>query len=169
MTSLNIGKLQELSHENKTAKALFETLANRERARAETHIPRLFMSMSKQDSQVEKATLFRLFQEFENLGLGQLIFSRHGKPQKFKWKYNLVSIAKTVKGSQSEPVLFKTRKGTVLPKLKLEPMSKYEAGTEEKPNIYQVFIKKGDVEVSTPIPTNEVELKSLVELISRLK
>jgi hypothetical protein len=101
---MNVEKLSEMMRSDGTAKALFEAVASIERPRPITDLRRLKNRVAK-DKHIILSTddVLEWAKQLQAGGFGTIINRRTSvDPYRFKWKYNLVDVAKTALG-QHEP------------------------------------------------------------------
>jgi hypothetical protein len=95
MAELNVAKLRHLYSSNALVKKVFTTIAQRERPRPITDLRRLRLEMPDGAS-VDKREFADIFTELQRLGLGTLVLGRGANPDRFKWAYNMVDVARDV-------------------------------------------------------------------------
>lgn len=97
MADINITRLQQLCGESELALTVFKTLSERERPRPVTDLRRLRLEMVEAGGRPISASEFReVFDELTKLGLGSVVVGRHNNPDRFKWNYNMVDLARKV-------------------------------------------------------------------------
>jgi hypothetical protein len=93
--NLDLSPVRELYRSMPIAKAVFKTLAERDRPRMTTDLRRLRLEMVNDGYPIDKSEFMKLFEELQDMGLGSLINPRReNDTHRFKWRYNLLHVAK---------------------------------------------------------------------------
>lgn len=95
MTTLNGNTLMELSHANTTSYSITKRLADRQRLRKITDISRLKNDLIKAGERIVDTEYTAYWKELQSQGIGNVIYGRNGKPNRFEWHYSLKNVAKS--------------------------------------------------------------------------
>lgn len=104
----NLESLKTIANTSGTAKAVFNTLSERERYRDELNLRKFKNDLMNKGEKIVQDEFMEIFQLLQDLGVGALIIGRRGKPNRFKWNYNLKEVAKAATSSKSMQTPLKT-------------------------------------------------------------
>lgn len=91
---LNQEELKNVAALNNTSKVVFDTLSKRVRFRRQTNLTNFHNDLMNKGEKIVESEFMDAFKALQILGVGSLIFGRNGKPNRFKWNYNLKDVAK---------------------------------------------------------------------------
>lgn len=98
----NRDELKSITKSSTTAKNIMEFLADRKRFRRQTDLNQMAQHIEQAGMTVVEDDYLKAFQALEKAGVGHLIIGRRGKPNKFKWNYNLKTVGQAA--TTNEPV-----------------------------------------------------------------
>lgn len=90
-------ELKNVAGLNHTSKVIFDTLSKRLRFRRQTNLTNFHNHLINTGEKIIEDEFLDTFKGLQILGVGSLIFGRNGKPNRFKWNYNLKDVAKAAK------------------------------------------------------------------------
>lgn len=152
-------EIKHIAESTLTSQTVFGVLAKRERYRKETNLTKLHNQLMNQGFSIVEEDYINTFRSLEEKGAGVLIFGRKGKPNRFKWNYNLKGVAKMAKGEETD--IQSIKKGPGRPQGSTNIM-KRPVGRPRKEVTPQSTIK-----LILEIPSNGLT-KELSELLSRV-
>lgn len=193
MTTLNGNTLMELSHANTTSYSITKRLADRQRLRKITDISRLKNDLIKAGERIVDTEYTAYWKELQSQGIGNVIYGRNGKPNRFEWHYSLKNVAKSaLEGEnieakelkQSAPV--KVKRGRGRPK-GFSPKKKALATKEETTEVVPTFVSAQatksasdklvfvpcsnglHIEIKMPHNVTALELDTVMQALKQLK
>lgn len=86
--------IRSIANESNTSKAVFDTLSKRIRFRRQTNLSKFANLMINKGERIVEEEYIQLFKRLEEAGIGTLVIGRRGKPNRFKWNYNLKDIGR---------------------------------------------------------------------------
>ena len=88
-------------------KAVFDHFAGRSRSSVETTVDRLHAVIHSERAEVSRQDIVGLFKALERRGCGHFVIGRKGRPSRFLWKVDLVSVGKVAAGEAEafEPLI----------------------------------------------------------------
>jgi hypothetical protein len=96
--NVDLGKLQELYSRNKVAAAVLDHFAGRKYAMRETSVDRVLTVMRNQGARISRGELIEVFRNLEAAGCGTFVLGRRGRPSRFRWQVDLVSVGRAAAG-----------------------------------------------------------------------
>lgn len=178
MQNLNVERIRKAAAESEAAQGLLSYLSKRARGRQELNIDSVSKAVAREAGvDVTPHDVLQVFKALEDAGAGRIIYGRGGNKNRFFWSYNLVSVAKAMKGEEDSPKEFKP-KAKPLPEVDasasvvdepLHPDVMVETPVvqdpkEEKTKPGVVIVRRGRIEIRTP----EDNLGELGELLKKL-
>lgn len=91
---LNQDKIKTIANSSPTSKVVFNALSERERYRDQLDLRKFKNDLMNKGEKIVQDEYIETFKMLEQLGVGSLIIGRKGKPNRFKWNYNLKDVAK---------------------------------------------------------------------------
>jgi hypothetical protein len=98
----DIQELRRIYEENHNAKVLCDYLADRGKALSRSPVDGLLSRLGRHGAKIRRPDLIKLLKEFERLQLGEFLAGRRGKPSRFKWKADSISVGKVASGTAEE-------------------------------------------------------------------
>jgi len=96
-------KMKEIASASHTATVTINALANRQRLRHSSDITRLRSQLVRNGEKIVEVDYMKFWKDLEAANVGSIIYGRKNKPDRFKWFYNLKSVAKSaMEGSDEE-------------------------------------------------------------------
>lgn len=157
-------EIKKVANQSREAKAIFSIFANRERGRADTDIKRMTY-MLRRSMPVDNTQVARVFKSLEALGLGKIVYGRHGNPNRFVWDYNLTSVGKIGTGT-AERLTSLTYRAQPLPKVQDEVVAENKLSLQSSTT--KLIIKDGKVTIEATLPKTHDEIEAIVNLIKHL-
>lgn len=99
---LNQEQIMSLAKSTKTAENIVSALKDRKRFRKETNLSKFHQILMNNGASIVENEYMDFWKGLEKLNLGSLIIGRKGKPNRFKWFYNLKGFAKVASGETAE-------------------------------------------------------------------
>lgn len=93
---LNQTELKSIVNESPTSKVIFNNLSKRLRFSRKTNLSKFQNQLLNSGEKIVEDEFFDTFKELQKAGAGALVHGRGGKPTRFKWHYDLKSVAKAV-------------------------------------------------------------------------
>ena len=97
---VDVAGLRDLYAQSAVARAFLDHAAQRERDWSETSVERTLTILNTQGSDVSRGEVVSLFKHLEELGCGQFIIGRRGKPSRIAWSASIVSVGRAAVGEQ---------------------------------------------------------------------
>jgi hypothetical protein len=97
---VNVEGLRQLYTDNAVARAFLDHAAQRERDWSETSVDRTLTILKEQQAEATRADVVALFQRLEELGCGQFIIGRRGRPSRIGWSVSIASVGRAAVGEQ---------------------------------------------------------------------
>lgn len=185
--TLDGSKLMELSTRNSTTYSITKRLNDRQRLRKITDISRLKNDLIKSGERIVDTEYATYWKELQAQGIGNVIFGRNGKPNRFEWHYSLKNVAKSaLEGVNVETKALPSahmKRGRGRPK-GFSPKKKIEAPIIEQPptivstqstktsNDKMIFIPcQGGLHIEIKMPYNVTtnELDAVMAALKQLK
>lgn len=85
--------LNQIATASDTAKTVTELLASRQRLRHVTDISRVRNDLVKDGSRIVDEEYMAYWKQLQTQKIGNIIYGRKGKPNRFEWHYSLKSVA----------------------------------------------------------------------------
>lgn len=101
---VNEKTLTVIADSNETARSIFEHFASRQRFHTETSLKQLRLDLMQEGKKVIESEFNEIFKKFEAMGMGSTVTGRAGRPNRFKWNYNLRELAKSVKAKPKKVI-----------------------------------------------------------------
>ncbi len=89
---LNVERLKEVGQTN-DGHAVLGLLARRERNRNNTTLRQVVRLLREEGKEANKESVAAVFRELQAVGVGQMVYGRHGNPNRFEWFAPLKDIA----------------------------------------------------------------------------
>ena len=157
MTIGIIDKLKSLAASSGAAKAVFTTLAHRERPRSTNDLRRLKQEMLKEHGlDCDMQDFVDVFKALHSMKLGKLELSKSPEtPHRFHWHINSIQLAQAALGKKPSDTF----------KAKEIPVS----GPTQKPGWFVLPVKlRGEIsEIALPINMTKAEALEIASLIER--
>lgn len=194
MNALNGTTLNEIATATPTAKIVTQKLADRQRLRHVTDISRIRNDLVKDGSRIVDEEYMAYWKQLQNQKIGNIIYGRKGKPNRFEWHYSLKSVAQAaldgkdvqlqkLEPSQLEmpikPPKVETKRGPGRPKgfspkkAKATLQAKANVVSETKKTVEQLIlvpIQNGmHVQIKVPGGMNAGDIDSVVKALQLLK
>jgi hypothetical protein len=96
--NVSVEGLREVCRSSEDAIILFEYFAKRRYNTSETKTNALLRAIRKEGNDVRKPLVIDIFRKLENLGCGQYVEGRRGRPSRFRWAVTLTSVGKAATG-----------------------------------------------------------------------
>lgn len=152
---LNQLQIKSIAEETNTSKEVFSHLKERIRFRRETNLHKLHNILMHSGAKIVEEEYINLFKRLQDEGAGALIIGRRGKPDRFKWYYNLKKIAEAAYNPS-----------TIIDKLN-DPNQKVVKRSRGRPRKVQNITSDDPMTLTVKIPSN-VDSKKLNELMSMI-
>lgn len=192
MNALKGTTLNEIATATPTAQIVTQKLADRQRLRHVTDISRIRNDLVKDGERIVDAEYMAYWKQLQTQKIGNIIYGRKGKPNRFEWYYSLKSVAqaalesKDVNLEKLEPAQLEmpieqpkaeTKKGPGRPKgysPKKALQAKENVVTElPKKSFEQIIlipVNNGmHVQIKVPAGMNAEDLESVVKALQLLK
>jgi hypothetical protein len=98
--AVDVHGLRQLYTENVVARAFLDHAAQRERDMSETSVDRIEKILREREIDVTRADVVALFQRLSELGCGQFIIGRRGRPSRIAWSVSIASVGRAAVGEQ---------------------------------------------------------------------
>jgi hypothetical protein len=98
----DIRELRRIYEQDLNAKALCDYLADRGKALSRSPVDGLLSRLGRHGTKMRRPDLIKLLKDFERLQLGEFLAGRRGKPSRFKWKADSISVGKVASGAAEE-------------------------------------------------------------------
>jgi hypothetical protein len=153
--NVDIDSLKELYNSDLAARTIFDHLASRQRNSPETSVERLLSFLSEAGPTCSKTEVIQFFKALEEAGCGLFILGRKGRPSRFKWSLNLISVGRAAAGNAASV--------EAMPEVNHEP--EHEAST-----LTHKYVLRPDFVLSLELPADlsVSEASRLAEFIKTL-
>jgi hypothetical protein len=94
--------LRELYKADKTAQALFDTLAKRVNNSREQKVDQLERSLANDGVEASRRDITRVLKALEHAGCGEYIVGRKGHPSRFRWDVEMVAVGRYAAGISTD-------------------------------------------------------------------
>lgn len=158
---LDQSKIKSVANSSVTSKAIFNALSERERYRDQLDLRKFKNDLMNKGEKIVQDEYLETFKMLEDLGVGSLIIGRKGKPNRFKWNYNLKDVAKASMNNQTQ---IKTIAQSVT-------VSKRPRGRPRKNQslLNAVSVKKTNepisITINLPADSNPADVAALLSLV----
>lgn len=127
-------KLKSIADRNDTSQLVLFALADRKRFRTVTDIGHMKNLLIRSGEKIVHEDYMKTWKELESLGIGSIVYGRHGQSNRFKWNYSLSAVGKAaISGHDLEakkltqsPILLAPKKRGRKPKQAPSPAPKVE-------------------------------------------
>jgi hypothetical protein len=109
---LDKNELKTIANESPTSQAVFDHLASRQRFRVRTNLVKLKYDLIHNGKKVVDNEYLGTFKKLHELGVGNLIVGRRGKPNRFIWNFNLKDIGQAAFNELKDDVRTVGKKST---------------------------------------------------------
>lgn len=106
----NQEEIKSIANQSPTSKIVFNNLSKRLRFRRGTNLSKFHVQLINAGEKIVEDEYMDTFKKLQTLGVGSLIFGRGGKPNRFKWNYNLKDVAKAAFSAQKVEMVELQRK-----------------------------------------------------------
>ncbi len=93
--TLKGAKLKQIADENETSQLIMFSLADRNRFRSITDISHMKNILIQKGEKIVLEDYMKTWKELDAMGVGAIIYGRNGKPNRFKWNYNLKAVGQS--------------------------------------------------------------------------
>lgn len=100
---VNVTRLRALYGRSSLHKTFFDWLASAQRSRTKTNLDRVIALLEAQGLEVMRQDVTDILRELEETGCGVFVAGRRGRPSRFLWSHNLISVGRAASGSDEEP------------------------------------------------------------------
>lgn len=97
---MNVEGLRRLYSENAVARSFLDHAAQRERDWSETSVDRALTILNEQNVEATRGDVVALFRQLEQLGCGQFVVGRRGRPSRIVWSASIVSVGRAAVGEE---------------------------------------------------------------------
>lgn len=134
----NYDRLHALYKNEKSARAVLDHFASRERNWRITSVDRILTNLASEGEALSRADVISVFRELETFGYGTFVAGRKGWPSRFEWQAKMVDVGRAATGEIEQ----------------VEDLSEDEVGEEEAGSVKHIYRLRSDVTISFELPSD---------------
>lgn len=99
---MNEEALKDLYEESGVAKAFLDHMASMQRRQSETKVDRILRILNSEGFDFSRGDIVSIFQELAEIECGRFVVGRHGRPSRFVWSINSLTVSRLASGEGAE-------------------------------------------------------------------